>query len=212
MAGRDRTLPQNARDPAATVRRLAGVATAAAVLALAQLGAPGTPLAKTFTPTRPLSVSTPSAVNVGTGLASGQQLAANRYLLSGNGQYELDMLPKGVGVLWAKLPGTQPCPMWVFPPPTHDLVDDTAWTLSATPSPGDYLVMQDDGNLVFYPPSSSTAIWATGTEGHPGAVALVSNWGFLAVVDPRTKTVLWESSHKTEGQTLGKAAEICMNP
>ncbi len=287
----------------------------------------------------PLSVGNPAAVNLGAGLAPNQSLVANQYLQAGDGQYELDMYPNGIGVLWATLSGTDPCPMWIFPPPTDNVMSNYPWTLQATPSAGSvlvmqgdgnfvqypasgpaiwasntannpgatlslqgdgnlvvylgsqplwstssnnyrgpilcknnvlqpnqglvqsafmsdpvavgktntvgayhllvnssgeleilsalspkklasgpagsYLIMQDDGNLVFYPPgggASGTAIWATGTNGYPGAVAIMSNWGSLFVVDPQSGLILWDSSHKSEGQTLGKAAKISMDP
>ena len=164
----------------------------AGLFGLALLSLPDSPLATDYKATRPLSVSNPSAVNIGTGLSSNQQLNANQYLLSNNGQYELDMLPNGVGVLWANLPGTSPCPMWTFPPTTYNLFSNDAWTLMATPSPGDYLVMQDDGNFVQYPAPGEAAIWASDTANNSGATLSLQDDGNLVIY--LGSTAIWSTS------------------
>jgi hypothetical protein len=48
--------------------------------------------------------------------------------------------------------------------------------------PGDHLVMQGDGNLVLY--NGNTAIWDTGTGGHPGAYAVIENFGDIGIYLP----------------------------
>lgn len=59
-----------------------------------------------------------------------------------------------------------------------------------------WLVMQDDGNLVLYQRTGrgqpATALWSTGTWGHPGAVAWMQGDGNLVVYDV-TGAPLWSS-------------------
>lgn len=55
------------------------------------------------------------------------------------------------------------------------------------------LLMQPDGNLVEYPMNGSTAIWNTGTAGHPGAYAIMQGDGNL-VVYSAGGTALWNAA------------------
>ncbi len=48
--------------------------------------------------------------------------------------------------------------------------------------------MQTDGNLVLYGPSSSV-VWASGTNGHPGARLVIQNDGNLVIYSGSTP--LW---------------------
>jgi hypothetical protein len=57
---------------------------------------------------------------------------------------------------------------------------NTLWWSSASAEGGE-LDMQTDGNLVLY--SGSSAVWATGTEGHPGAYLVMQNDGNLVLYD-----------------------------
>ena len=59
----------------------------------------------------------------------------------------------------------------------HDA--NAAWA-SGTNSPGSRVVMQGDGNLVVYN-ASDTALWASGTNGHPGAYLVVGDAGEFGV-------------------------------
>ncbi len=158
----------------------------------------------------PLSMATTSAVNIGTGLAAGQALNAYQYLLSGNGQYELDMFPSGVGALWAKLPGTQPCVMWLFPPLTNNVTSDTpAWDLMTSPTPGSFLIMQADGNFVLYPAPGGSALWASNTDGHGGATLSLQDDGNLVIY--QNGTALWSTStNSLRGPVL--CANNVLNP
>ena len=54
---------------------------------------------------------------------------------------------------------------------------------------GDRLEMQSDGNVVLY--SGSSPLWASGTNGHPGAYLELRDDGELVVVGHDGKTVLW---------------------
>lgn len=140
----------------------------------------------------PLSRSVPGAQNLGTGLASGQQLGANQYLLAGNGQYELDMFADGVGVLWNLPPGANACPMWIFPGISNNVMSNYPWTPSTTPVPGAYLVMQDDGNFVQYPAPGQAAQWASGTNGNAGATLALQDDGNLVVY--QNSNAIWATS------------------
>ena len=141
----------------------------------------------------PLSRSVPGAQNLGTGLASGQQLNANQYVLSGNGQYELDMFADGVGVLWNMPAGASACAMWIFPGISNSLMSDYPWSPAVTPVPGSYLIMQEDGNFVqYYPPPGGTAIWASGTNGNSGATLTLQDDGNLVVY--QGSNALWATS------------------
>ncbi len=53
------------------------------------------------------------------------------------------------------------------------------------------LIMQGDGNLVEYGPGSQV-VWASGTNGHPGAEAFMQVNGNLVVYSP-TGQALWAS-------------------
>jgi hypothetical protein len=295
----------------------------------------------------PLSIGNPSSVDRGPVMPQGGVLLQNQYLSSSNGVYEFDIFPSGVAVLWAMLPGTQPCPMAIMPPPTSNVMSDEPWTLQSTPQLDSYLILQTDNNLVLYAPDGSATwasdtnsyagkdltlnlldngdlaiiadgggalwhlndgrkrgpilcsknvllpgqflvqpaymsnpwapwypnaaageyalgvaatgelvlglyqagepgslvnptllargpggsqltmqpggdlvyagpkgavLWTTRTRGHAGAVALLSNWGDLWVVDPQTNIILYDSSGKSVGQTVGAAAATMMNP
>jgi len=70
-----------------------------------------------------------------------------------------------------------------------------------------YVVMQADGNLVVYPygktapdPGQPTsAVFDTGTSGHPGASATLLNSGVLEVRASGTDTVLWKAQLRSPG-------------
>ena len=56
---------------------------------------------------------------------------------------------------------------------------NVAWA-SGTSSPGSRAVMQGDGNFVVYN-ASNTALWASGTNGHPGAYVVIGDAGEFGV-------------------------------
>ncbi|MET9398680.1 RHS repeat-associated core domain-containing protein [Kitasatospora sp. NPDC002965] len=55
------------------------------------------------------------------------------------------------------------------------------------------LTMQSDGNLVLTSLRSGTAVWSTGTQGHPGAWATMQDDGNFVVYDPQ-RVPLWSSN------------------
>jgi hypothetical protein len=54
-----------------------------------------------------------------------------------------------------------------------------------------WLVQQNDGNVVLYRKSDGTALWSTGTNGHPGAATDVSSTGNVEVVQNGSQ--LWKN-------------------
>src|SRR5262245_26989078 len=88
-------------------------------------------------------------------------------------------------------PGTAPPP----PPPVcgqswgADTVFPVDWACSNAKGT---LIMQSDGNLVIYS-EVGTPLWATGTVGHPGAVAVFQGDGNLVIYDP-SGMPLWASN------------------
>lgn len=172
----------------------------AGLLGVAQAGLP-------FPTHAPLSRSGSGAQNLGTGLGDGQQLGANQYLMSGNGQYELDMFRDGIGVIWNLAPGGSPCVMWIFPGVTNNAMSNYPWTAATTPVPGAYLIMQTDGNFVQYPAFGQPAQWASNTAGNPGATLTLQSDGNLVVY--QGSSALWSTSTNNyrgpvlcEGNTL----------
>lgn len=155
----------------------------------------------------PLSRSGSGAQDLGTGLGAGQQLNANQYLMSSNGQYELDMFGDGIGVIWNLAPGGSPCAMWIFPGVTNNVMSNYPWTAAATPVAGSYLIMQTDGNFVQYPAPGQTAQWASNTAGNPGATLTLQSDGNLVIY--QGSSALWSTSTNNyrgpvlcEGNTL----------
>ena len=55
-------------------------------------------------------------------------------------------------------------------------------------NPGAWAIMQGDGNLVVYS-AAGTALWNSGTYGHPGASLVLDDGGTLAI--NYQGTVLW---------------------
>ena len=92
-------------------------------------------------------------------LPSGGSLTAGQSIESPNGRYRLTMQGDGNLVEY------------------HDA--NVAWA-SGTSSPGSRAVMQGDGNLVVYN-ASNTALWASGTSGHPGAYLVLGDAGEFGV-------------------------------
>ena len=181
-------------------------AATAIIVLLAMLGAQAqakSPLASTAVQTTlPLSISTPSAHYIGSGLTPAKRSTQTNIYSRATVEYRLDMLPTGVGVLWAKLPNTQPCPMWIFPPPTNNVVNNNAWTLQATPAKGDFLIMQTDGNFVQYN-SAGTALWASNTANKSGATLSLQSDGNLVIY--LNSTAIWTtSSNNYRGPVLCK--------
>jgi hypothetical protein len=88
-------------------------------------------------------------------------------------------------------------------PPPGLLASGTTLTPGATlTSPnGHKLSMQGDGNLVAYTPDG-TAIWASATDGHPGAQARMQTDGNLVVADISGAVALWTSGTAFPGSLV----------
>jgi hypothetical protein len=108
--------------------------------------------------------STPQSA--GSTLDPGETLGSNEYLVSPNGQYELDMQPNGLAIVWAM--GDGPCPMYVLPTltaATNTIGSYNNWRYewTAQPVPGSQLTMQSGGNLVLTAPGGSV-LWQLGQQ------------------------------------------------
>jgi len=102
-------------------------------------------------------------------LDTGQMLRPGQRLVSANGMYTVLMQLDG------------------------NLVEHTAgrplWSTSTNGHPGDWAIIQSDGNLVVYN-SRNRALWSSGTSGHPGRITLVlGDDGDLVVNGPSGR--LW---------------------
>ena len=93
-------------------------------------------------------------------LGPDERLVADQSIDSNNGRASLVMQSDGNLVLYENIPGT----------------DRRAWWASNTFEAGSTAVMQGDGNLVVSGPSGSP-IWASHTEGHPGALFSIQDDG-----------------------------------
>lgn len=95
-------------------------------------------------------------------------------LISNNGMYELVFDSKGDVVLYNKSDGS--------------VIYHSGTYAPAGIVPDAYLRMQGDGNLVVERSGMGT-IWASGTEGHPGAFLRVEDDGKIEIIDPVNR--LW---------------------
>jgi hypothetical protein len=71
-------------------------------------------------------------------------------------------------------------------------IEETRWGPYATSSLGSRLIMQSDGNLVFYDMSGGV-LWASNTSGWPNSVLRVQNDGNLVIYSPNND-VVWASN------------------
>jgi hypothetical protein len=103
-----------------------------------------------------------------------QQLDLNQQLFSDNSYLNLILQVDGNLVLYRTQMG-------------HAL-----WASNTQGDAVDYVIMQDDGNLVAYS-AGGTPFWATATEGHPAAWAHLQDDGNFIVYDSGN-TALWASN------------------
>jgi hypothetical protein len=66
-----------------------------------------------------------------------------------------------------------------------NVVGRKVWISKNTPTPGGYVDMQRDGNLVIYS-ASGKAVWSAHTNGHPGA---------HLSLEPNSNLVVWSARH-----------------
>ena len=93
----------------------------------------------------------------GTTLLAGQTVQPGQYLQSANGQYKLQMSAAGVLALYS----TQPyaCPLWTAP------TIASAAGYEATPQPGSYLEVDQQGGLDLYSSGTTNAWWTASQTG-----------------------------------------------
>ncbi|HEX3563918.1 MAG TPA: hypothetical protein VHU17_00985 [Acidimicrobiales bacterium] len=123
----------------------------------------------------------------GSTLPPGQVLQPGQYLQ--NGQFRLTMGATGLLVLSQTTASSTVCPMWTVPAADASL-PDTSYDytgsfsygfVSTPPTPGAYLAMQTQGNLVLYPPQAGAALFSTPTADSPGSYLTLSTSGIVAV-------------------------------
>lgn len=132
----------------------------------------------------PSTAAAASPQVVGTSLPAGATLLPGQSLLSRNGVYRLDMQPDGNLVMYDPncVQGSPGCPY-------------ALWALGTVGQPGNYLVMQTDGNLVLYS-SSGKAKWATRSQGTGRAnVFTVQDDSNLVIYSGRR--AVWSSGFET---------------
>ena len=116
-------------------------------------------------------------------MVGGTQLAINQLILSPNKSFKLLMQPDGNLVVYQ----------------TKDL--KVMWASNTMNSGAMVAKMQPDGNFVLYNASNS-AKWATGTNGHPGAILNLLDTGDLVVYTSISNlTLLWTSTPVTTKAT-----------
>lgn len=121
-------------------------------------------------------------------LTAGQELIADQYVPSNNGEYMLVMQEDGNLVFYNASNGT---PLWA---------SNTAG------NPGSYLAVQNDGNSVVYN-ANGTPLWASNTAGNPGTNLTVQDDGNVVVYNA-SGTPLWKST----GRPPSAAQSINYNP
>jgi tyrosinase len=106
----------------------------------------------------------------------GEVLAANQWMRSANGRYELIYQGDGNLVLYG---------------PGHLAL----WASNTDGEPVGSCVMQGDGNLVIYSPGG-VALWASDTDGHAGAALAVQDDGNVVIYAPSGAAV-WKTDTST---------------
>jgi hypothetical protein len=117
----------------------------------------------------------------------GETLTLGKYLLSQDGQYKLIMQVDGNLVLYR----------------TED--NFVMWASGTNGLGADRCKMQEDGNLVIYDDDGNmpTPIWASVTDGNPGAFLQIENDGKLIVhKSTRDFTPIWSTARLCPGRTL----------
>jgi len=122
-------------------------------------------LAATVSPSRAGAVGARSA-DLGSQLAVGQTMGAGQFLQSPGGKFILAMQGDGNLVEYNTAAGVA---LWAPPPPSQTLGN-----------PGDYAVLQADGNFVVYSQRGS-ALWASYTQGNPQDYMALQDDGNLVI-------------------------------
>ena len=152
--------------------------------------------------------STGTEGNRGDELTPGQTLTSGEYLVSPNGQYQLQMGPSGVLVLVLMEPypndaspnGTYQCPIWTAP---AQAANTSSYV--TTPVPGSYATLQTTGNFVVYPPTATNAtypdIWQAGTFGQSDADVKVQTDGNVVLYSTSGAAIWSTGSYQNRGTT-----------
>lgn len=63
------------------------------------------------------------------------------------------------------------------------------WASGTDGRPAGVCIMQNDGNLVIYPPDASNVVWASGTDGNPGSHLTIQDDGNVVIYHPNGHAV-----------------------
>jgi hypothetical protein len=163
----------------------------------------------------------------GPSLEPGQDLLSGQFLQSTNGQYRLYETPEGAPALyqqgtdglWWLIEGSDSL---VSVPGIPTFFSCTLCTESASVLAGSFFTLQDDGNLVLYPPGGGPDEWSADIAGRGGASLQLQDDGNLvlygmpdsageAPVVWQTGTNVFRGSVLGEGVTL-QAGQFILSP
>lgn len=111
--------------------------------------------------------------SLGTTLFSNQPISGDQYLEAANGRYKLIMQSSDGNLV-------------LYSPST------ALWASGTQGHPGDFALMQSDGNFVIYRQGGGIADWASGTQGNPGAYLIMQGDGNL-VIYRQGGVAIWSS-------------------
>jgi hypothetical protein len=121
-------------------------------------------------------------------LASGASLTAGQSLVSNNGIYALIVSPNGL--VYMEIIST-----------LHRY-----WSIGRIGQGNPVLTMQPDGNLVLHEGNPPALAWASGTQGNPGAYAVLCDNGNLVIYDA-SGVPIW-SSNTAQGAVAAAPAAL----
>jgi hypothetical protein len=156
--------------------------------------------------------------SLGPSLTAGQTIEPGQYLESPNGDYRLFMTPRGApglyqengrgGLSWLMEGGSS-----LTSPANGPPFASCALCLGAT-SPGSFLTLQAEGNLVLYPPQGGPAEWSAGVADKGGTTLVLQDDGNLVLYGTPSSpsappAVVWQTGTELfRGTILGEGLSL----